>query len=170
VVAFTFDCSAANMPDVALTNQANNCPKDTMKNLGRISILGSIPLRAMLAVVFLVMSAAQPGLFANANAAGLHGDTGLSPGIENPVHEAGDHEHGHVHDASADHEGQEGGHHGSSTSAGKGCEVHCAPAHAVPVACPEIAPVISRCFPPAVATSLPLGEYAALIKPPQHLN
>jgi hypothetical protein len=129
-----------------------------------------MPLRAILAVVFLIMSALQPGLFVNANAAGIHGGAGLSLGVENTIHEAGDHEHGHGHDASVDHEGQKGGPHGSSTSADKGCEVHCAPAHAVPVACPEIAPVVSRCFPPAAATSLPLGEYAALIRPPKHLN
>lgn len=153
-----------------MTNQANNGPKGTMKDLGRISILGSIPLRAMLAVIFLVMSAVQPGLFANANAVGLHGDGGLSPGIENPVHDDSDHGHGHVHDASVDDEGQKGSHHGSGTSADKGCEVHCAPAHAVPVACPEIAPVVSRCFPPAAATTLPFGEYAALIRPPQNLK
>ena len=149
-----------------MTNQANNCPKSTMRYLGRISIVGNMPLRAMLAVVFLVMSAVQPGLFANANAAGIHGGAGLSLGIENLVHDAGDHGHGHVHDASVDDQGQKG----SKTSADKGCEVHCAPAHAVPVICPEIPPVVSRCFPPAVATSLPLGEYAALIRPPKHLN
>jgi hypothetical protein len=124
----------------------------------------------MLAVVFLVMSALQPGLFANANAAGLHGGAGLSLGIENPVHDASDHRHGHVHEAAVDDEGQKGSHHGSKTSTDKGCEVHCAPAQAVPVACPEIAPVVSRCFAPAVATILPLGEYAALIRPPRHLN
>jgi hypothetical protein len=129
-----------------------------------------MPLRAMLAVVFLVMSALQPGLFANANAVGLHSGAGLSFGIENPVHDAGDHRHGHVHGASVDDQGKKGSHHGSKTSADKGCEVHCAPAHAVPVECPEIAPVVSRCFPPAVATILPLGEYAALIRPPRHLS
>jgi hypothetical protein len=153
-----------------LTNQANNCPKSTMRYLGRISIVGNMPLRAMLAVVFLVMSALQPGLFANANAVGLHGGAGLSLAIENPVHDASDHHHGHAHKASVDDEGQKGSHHGSKTAADKGCEVHCAPAHAVPVECPDIAPVISRCFPPAVATILPLGEYAALVRPPRHPN
>lgn len=153
-----------------MTNHANNCPNETMKNLGRISILESIPLRALLAVIFLVMSAAQPGLFASANAVGLHGGAGLSLGIQNPVHDASDHGHGHFHDASLDEEGQKGGHHGSEKSADKSCEVHCAPGHAVPVTCPEIAPVVSRCFPPAVATILPLGEYAALIRPPQNLK
>jgi hypothetical protein len=153
-----------------LTNQANNRPKGTMRYLGRISILGNMPLRAVLAVVFLVMSALQPGLFANANAAALHGGAGLSLAIENPVHDASDHQHRHAHKASVDDEGQKGSHHGSKTAADKGCEVHCAPAHAVPVECPDIAPVISRCFPPAVATILPLGEYAALVRPPRHPN
>jgi hypothetical protein len=141
-----------------------------MRYLGRISIVENMRLRAMLAVVFLVMSALQPGLFAGANAAALHGDAGLSLGIEDTVQDASDHPHGHVHEASVDDEGQKGSHHGSKSSADKGCEVHCAPAHAVPVECPDIAPVVSRCFAPAVATILPLGEYAALIRPPKHPN
>jgi hypothetical protein len=141
-----------------------------MTNLGKISIAGAPPLRAVLAIVFLLMSAIQPALFANANAAGFHGDAGLRLSIESPVHDASDHQHGHVHEASVDGEGQKGSDHGSKTSADKGCEVHCAPAHAVPVACPDIEPVVARCFPPILATTLPLGEYAALIRPPRRLN
>jgi hypothetical protein len=120
----------------------------------------------MLAVVFLVMSALQPGLFATANATGFHGDAGMNLRAEAPAHDMGGHDHG----AMADDADMPNHHHGSKKSAGKSCEVHCAPAHAVPVDCPEIEHVVSRCFATVLAVALPLGEYAALIRPPRHLN
>lgn len=141
-----------------------------MLKFGKISIAGGPSLRAVLAIVFLLMSALQPGLFTNASAAGFHGNAGMSIDIETAGDDARGHDHGHVDETSVDGEGQRGSHHGSKTSADKGCEVHCAPAHAVPVACPDIEPLVARCFPPIVATILPLGEYAALIRPPRHLN
>jgi hypothetical protein len=155
---FTFGCTATNWAQVALTNQTNNCPKGTMRNLGRISIFGNIPLRAVLAVVFLVMSALQPGLFATANATGFHSDAGMNLPAEHHSHETGGHDHGAaVGDTDmSEHD------HGSKDSSEKSCEVHCAPAYAVPVDCPDLERVVSRCFAPVAATALPLGEYAAL--------
>ncbi|EHK55629.1 hypothetical protein [Allomesorhizobium alhagi] len=120
----------------------------------------------MLAVVFLAMSALQPGLFATANATGFHGDAGVNVGAEQPTHDMGDHDHG----AMADDTDTPNHHHGNKKSAEKSCEVHCAPAHAVPVECPEIEHAVSRCFASAVSLALPLGEYAELIRPPRHLH
>ncbi|MER8583098.1 hypothetical protein NKG95_31115 [Mesorhizobium sp. M1423] len=149
-----------------MTNQANNCPKGAMTNVGRISILGNIPLRAILAVVFLVMSALQPGLFATANATGFHSDAGMNLPAEDHSHEMGGHNHG----AAADDSDMSEHDHGTKNSSDKTCEVHCAPAHAVPVECPDLEHVVSRCFASVVAVTLPLGEYTALIRPPKHLN
>ncbi|MER9944040.1 hypothetical protein NKJ70_19125 [Mesorhizobium sp. M0092] len=137
-----------------------------MRKLGRISILGNIPLRAVLAVVFLVMSALQPGLFATANATGFHSDAGMNLPAEDHSHEMGGHNHG----AAADDSDMSEHDPGTKNSSDKTCEVHCAPAHAVPVECPELEHVVSRCFASVVAVTLPLGEYTALIRPPKHLN
>ncbi|RWO02279.1 hypothetical protein [Mesorhizobium sp.] len=122
----------------------------------------------MLAVVFLVMSALQPGLFAAANATGFHAGADLQAGVdlqaETPAHDMGH------HGATADDADTSEHHHGDKQSSDKRCEVHCAPAHAVPVDCPDLEHVVSRCFAPVVAVTLPLGEYTALIRPPKHLN
>lgn len=165
-VAFTFGCTAINWPEAALTNQANNCPKGSMMTFGRISILGIIPLPAVVAVVFLVLSALQPGLFATANATGFHSDAGMNLADEDHSHEMGGHDHG----AAADDSDMSEHDHGTKNSSEKSCEVHCAPAHAVPVDCPDIERVVSRCFAAAVSEASAGGEYPAHIRPPRHLN
>ena len=137
-----------------------------MRKLGRISILGNIPLRAVLAVVFLVMSALQPGLFATANATGFHSDAGMNIPVENHSHEMG----GHVHGAPADDVDMSEHDHGTTNSSEKSCEVHCAPAHAVPVDCPDLERVVSRCFVAVVTEASAGGEYTAHIRPPRHLS
>lgn len=137
-----------------------------MRNLGRISILGSIPLRAVLAVVFLLMSALQPGLFATANATGFHSDAGMNLPAEGHSHEMDGHDHG----AAADDSDMSEHDHGTKNSSEKSCEVHCAPAHAVPVDCPDLERVVSRCFAAVVAEASAGGEYTALIRPPRHLS
>ncbi|MER9330953.1 hypothetical protein [Mesorhizobium sp. M0488] len=149
-----------------LDKSAEHLWKGTMRTVGRIAILGSVPLRTLLAVVFLVMSALQPGLFATANATGFHASADLQ--AETPAHGMGHHgatandtdrsEHQHGDKQSADKQ-----------SADKSCEVHCAPANAVPVDCPELEHVVSRCFAPVIAVTLPLGEYKALIRPPRYV-
>ncbi|RWK56870.1 hypothetical protein [Mesorhizobium sp.] len=123
--------------------------------------MGNIPLRAMLAVVFLVMSTLQPGLFATANATGFH--AGVHVKAETPAHDMGH------HGATADDTDTSEHRHGDKQSSDKTCEVHCAPAHAVPVECPDLEHVVSRCFASVVAATLPLGEYAALIRPPKNI-
>jgi len=136
--------------------------------------VGRVPLRALLAVLFLLMSALQPGLYATANATGLHGNGGMNLRVEKQVQDTRDHDHHDHGDAAAgsDMKGHHGakGHHDGKKSAEKSCEVHCAPGQAVPVECPDIEPVLARCFALATAATLPLGEYTALIRPPRQLN
>jgi hypothetical protein len=163
--AFTFGCNVTNSPPAILTNQANNCPKGTMRNLGRISILGNMPLRAVLAVVFLVMSTLQPGLFAAANATGFHSDAGMNLAAEDHSHEMGGHQ-----SAAADDVDMPEHNHDTTNSSEKSCDVHCAPAHAVPVDCPDLERAVSRCFAAVLAEASAGGDYTAHIRPPRHLN
>jgi hypothetical protein len=134
-----------------------------MRKLGRISIARIVPLRAVLAVVFLVMSALQPGLFATANATGFHSDAAMNLPAEDHSHEMGGHNHGAAVDDSdmSEHD------HGTKNSNEESCEVHCAPAHAVPVECPDLPRVVSRCFAAVVADASAGGEYTAHIRPPR---
>ena len=136
-----------------------------MKCLGRISIARIASLRAMLAVVFLVMSSLQPGLFAGANATGFHSDSGVTLQVEKSHHDSGGHgDHNIADDKDVDEKHPDG-----EKSANDDCEVHCAPAHAVPVDCPDISRTASRCFAVTVAAVLPLGAYSTLIRPPKHI-
>ena len=139
-----------------------------MKNLGQITIAGIARLRAVLAVMFLVMSSLQPGLFASANATGFHGDSAATLQVEKSHHDSGGHV-GH-HNIAAEQDVDEKYPDGEKSAADDGdCEVHCAPAHAVPVDCPAIGRAASRCFAVSVATVLPLGSYSTLIRPPKHI-
>ncbi|QND64659.1 hypothetical protein HB777_12685 [Mesorhizobium loti] len=137
-----------------------------MKCLGRISIARIASLRAMLAVVFLVMSSLQPGLFASANTAGVHSDSGATLQVEKSHHDSGSDvgDHNIADESDVDEKHPDG-----EKSASDDCEVHCAPAHAVPVDCPGINRTASRCFAVIVATVLPLGAYSTLIRPPKHI-
>ena len=141
-----------------------------MKCLGRISIAGIAPLRAVLAVVFLVMSSLQPGLFATANATGFHSDSGVTLQVEKSPHDTGGHVGHHEDAAGAAETDADDKHPGGEKSADDSCEVHCAPAHAVPVDCPDLDRAVSRCFVADVTEALAGGEYTALIRPPRHLN
>ncbi|RWA75381.1 MAG: hypothetical protein EOQ28_09805 [Mesorhizobium sp.] len=137
-----------------------------MKSLGQITIAGIAQLRVMLAVVFLVLSCLQPGLFASANASGFHGDYEATLLVEKSHHDSAGHvgDHSSTAESDADEKRPDG-----EKSAGDDCEVHCAPAHAVPVECPQIVGAASRCFAVSVATVLPLGAYSTLIRPPKHI-
>jgi hypothetical protein len=136
-----------------------------MRNLGRISILGNVRLRAMIAVVFLLMSALQPGLFATANATGFHSDAGINLAAEEHSHEISG-----PKSAAADDMDMSGHDHGTKNSSEKSCDVHCAPAHAVPVDCPDLERAVSRCFATVATEASAGGDYTAHIRPPRHLN
>lgn len=132
--------------------------------------MGIAPLKAVLAIVFLLMSAFQPGLFATANATGFHGDTGMTLSIDEPAQDASGHVHGRHDKADASQSSSKPHHDGGKNSGDKSCEVHCAPAQAVPVDCPVFGHARASCFEVLSAAVLPLGEYAELIRPPRHLN
>ncbi len=136
-----------------------------MKCLGQISIARIASLCAMLAVVFLAFSSLQPSLFASANATGFRSDSGAMFEVEKSQHDSGDHE-----DTAAAETDFKMKHPDGKKSGDDDCEVHCAPAHAIPVDSPDLDRAVSRCFAAVVAEALAGGEYTAHIRPPRHLN
>jgi hypothetical protein len=170
----TFDCDRSRPHLRALTNRANTGPRGAMTNFGKFSIAGTAPLRAVLAVVFLLMSTLQPGLFATASAKGVHGDKATAILFHEEAASNGHgHDHGHeaaISPALSDQPDKKTNHHGGNNTADKSCEVHCAPSHAVPVYYPNIECQVARCFATVTASILPLGEYAELRRPPRSLN
>lgn len=132
---------------------------------------GPAARRMMLALAFLFLSALQPGMFAGANAQGLHAGTGISAGISFAEHD----KHAQHHGAVAEEPGQdvrEANRHDHSDYrfAEKGCEVHCAPVTTVPVECQASQRPVARCFGPVLVSVLADGEYAEFIRPPRDLN
>lgn len=138
-----------------------------MKNLGRISIAGIAPLRAVLAFVFLVMYSLQPGFFATANATGFHSGSAVMSLDDKSPHDTGGHVGDHKDATAAGGQDVNGQDPGDKDSADKSCEVHCVPLNAVPVGCQDIDRAVSRCFASVVAVVLPLKAYTTLIRPPQ---
>lgn len=136
-----------------------------MINFRRILTDRKGPLRALLAFALLVFSSLQPGMFAGADETGFHAEAAVVLNDLEPIQKSKSHDHRHVATSQDSH----GGNPDHRDGSGKNCEVHCAPCQAVPVDCPDIERVVARCFAPIVATALPLGEYAALIRPPRRL-
>ncbi len=138
--------------------------KASVLKIGKLRFVGIAPLRAALALVFLILTIVQPGLFASANAANLQVGAVIAQGFEAGDHKAEGRKNGH-HAAAESKDGNS--HHGGKMASDKGCEVHCAPANAVPVGCQGIASAVAQCFVPAIAAILLDGEYADLIRPPR---
>lgn len=133
-----------------------------MLNLRRIGWL-SMPLRAAFAIVFLVFSSVQPAMFA-----GSPTDS-MAMAAAVPAAQAADsHDHSGTHDHGTAHD-EDGASQQKHSPASKSCEVHCAPAYAMPVAYCDIAPNFASCFEPIAMDSLKAGEYAEHIRPPRRL-
>lgn len=124
-------------------------------------------LQAVVAVAFALLFAAQPGLFAFADASGMHETAMAGTSLDDPAPRV---EAGHSH-----HDAEMAGleddmafdHHGNSLTDDKSCEVHCAPAQAMPVDCPAMAAPLRDCFEPDRAASLPYGLSHEFIQPPR---
>lgn len=126
------------------------------------------PLRAVLACFFLLIAVLQPSFSATAGAVGFHGESQANAPLESAASELDD--HGNLHKAGASQSFSSIHDHAGSAPDEKSCEVHCAPAQAVPVELPVSTPVLSRCFGPAVLAVLQPGEHPALIRPPRNLG
>ena len=139
-----------------------------MFNLGFIPHSLQVPLRAALAILFLVMSVLQPGQFAF----GSHGNHG--PGV-NCADQPSEVDHHNQSDQSLkdahDHRNManiEGG--DKDTHSDDSCQLHCATAFAVPHSSSDTPILTVRGFvPAALEASVPLGEYHAPIRPPRTL-
>lgn len=125
------------------------------------------PLQAAIALVFLLMTSFQPGLFAMASTTGIErihvaaaDDHAAHDHAHAPAQHAGDDANG-VHGHAVKH------HHGSGKIADKSCEVSCAPAAAVLVDCPAINVATSHCYAAEVVSTGAPGEAVGLIRPPR---
>lgn len=136
-----------------------------MLNLRRIGWL-SMPLRAAFAIVFLVFSSVQPAMFAGSPTDSM----AMAMAAAMPAAQTADtHDHAATHDHGTSHD-EDGSSQQKHSSTSKSCEVHCAPAHAMPVAYCDIAPNFASCFEPIAMDSLKAGEYAEHIRPPRRLT
>ena len=136
-----------------------------MLNVGRMRLVGSAQLRVALAIVFFLVSSLQGTLFASA---GFVGQMNVNSAAHHQMvadAAAGVHQHGQTADAVAPAEK----HHGGKSMSDSSCEVHCAPASAIPVNSVDIAHAVARCFAQSVPAVLIDGNYAEFIRPPRHL-
>jgi hypothetical protein len=148
-----------------LTFPTNTCGKRGMR-IPRLKLARVVPLRAVLALVFVIVSSVQPALFASANVAGVRADNGIQLSSELRDDRAVDEtKHGAHSDAVADNEAAD--HHGSSTNNNTGCEVHCAPIHCVPVDHSGVFPPSIGCAPEINLVVLQPAEPAELKRPPR---
>jgi hypothetical protein len=129
----------------------------------RIKLAQILPLRAVLALAFIVLSSLQPGLFASANATGFHADNGIALSVQIRDHHATHTGHGDHAKSVAD---EQVDHHGSKAKDAS-CEVHCVPIHGVPASCADVFPPSVGCVPEETQLVLQPGEPAELKRPPR---
>jgi hypothetical protein len=129
--------------------------------IGRFQLAQFPPLRAVVALAFVVLSSLQPGLFGNANATGFHGSHGKVFSVQIRDHHAS--HAGHHHAKAADEQADQ---HDSNLK-DAGCEVHCAPIHGVPAGCSPVLPPSNGCVPEATLMVLQPGEPVELKRPPR---
>jgi hypothetical protein len=119
----------------------------------------------VIAFAFALLSAFQPGFFAMANAAGMHSER---PATEiATIHAEG---HGssavlHIHDGEEPHDPVAPG--SSGHGGDKGCEVHCTPAHAIPVACAQLPDPCAGGYDGEIRTAAAYGLTLEFIRPPR---
>ena len=145
-----------------------------MDYFGRNTMGRMVSLRAALALVFLLMSALQPGLFAGDNPTGFHSDSGMTPGGKEPATQAEAHRHAHGGSSTTDAAASEASatiHHQDGKSlSDQSCEVHCAPFSFVTVSCQHIERIVTgRLVPEIREAAIPLGEYNTPVRPPRTL-
>lgn len=134
---------------------------------GQSRLAGMVWLRAALALVLLAIISLQPGMVAMAKSA-MHPDAVSEVVVAADAHsQQGDgHEHGCNSAVEDDETGTES-HHGDPQTADVCCDVHCAPAHAVPVAFPPFPQLSSGVLAVTVSSALMPGETSELIRPPR---
>jgi hypothetical protein len=148
-----------------LTFPTNNCGKRGMR-IPRLKLARIVPLNAVFALVYVLLSSVQPGLFASANATGFHADNGIALSSEVRDDRAAEDTKHDVHsDAVADSEAAD--HHGSSANDNTSCEVHCAPIHCVAVDHSGVFPPSIGCPPEINLVVLQPGDPAELKRPPR---
>lgn len=137
-----------------------------MSRIGRLSARGTA-LRAVLAVAFVALFALQPGLFAVANASGMHDPVAVEASSGERDHHASSHGADHHAHALANDQATDFDHHGARKTGDKSCEVHCAPAQAMLVEFAALPQPLRGCFGRAAEEALICGVTPEFIKPPR---
>lgn len=135
-----------------------------MLKVKRLRLIGSTHLRVALALVFFLVSSLQGTLFASAGSFGMI--AAKSSAHHEMVAAASDR---HLHDQTADAAAHDQWYRDGKPMSDKGCEVHCAPANAMPVNPVDIVHAVARCFEQSVPAVLADGNYVEFIRPPRQL-
>jgi hypothetical protein len=142
-----------------------------LKSMNKSLGVAAAPFRVALAFVVLFVFAIQPVSYTQFGTSQVSGtkSSALSGHIG---HMSQDEHHAAAHRHKGIDSHKDSPEHGSDPDyklAETCCDVQCSPVHAVPVVCPEIVVSLDRGFEPMPATSLPLGEYGAAVRPPRTL-
>lgn len=132
-------------------------------SIRRYTIARTAPLRAALLLVFVILSAVHPGLFASASATGLHSDMRMAMASDTGDHHSAD--AGHLtHLKSMDDKASS---HHSSSADNTSCEVHCTPLQGVAADCLPVFPPFVGCVPQVTQVVLQPMEPTELKRPPR---
>jgi hypothetical protein len=133
--------------------------KDSIRHGG---VRGAV-VRALFAVVMLVVASLQPGMVAMAKSAMHPAQTETLQQIEDHDHEAAHGEHAVEQPSSAN----DARHHGGTTTADLCCDMHCMPATGVPPCWSDLAHPPAGAFGRVASGALTPGETHGLIRPPR---
>ena len=141
-------------PDEALS-------EGLMRQTGWIAVLLRVPLSAALAVAFLAMTLAQPGVHAMAKAGAVVGASESSHATHiaskaEDAHHGGDHQHANNSGA------------GSGDNSDPLCDIQCAPVSVMPVDGFGICGAVARCHGVLSFSKLADREPIGLTRPPKN--
>ena len=124
-------------------------------------VMGAV-VRALFAVVMLVVASLQPGMVAMAKSA-MHPAQTETQQIEDHDHDAAHGDHAVEQLSSAN----DASHHGGTTTADLCCDMHCMPATGVPPCWSDLAHPPAGAFGRVASGALTPGETHGLIRPPR---
>lgn len=132
-----------------------------MRQTGWIAVLLRVPLCAALAVAFLAMTLAQPGVHAMANA-------GAVAGASESAHAMHSASNAEVPRHGGNHQHADGGSASSGDSSGPLCDIQCAPVSVVPVNGFGLCCAVARCHGVLAFSKLADREPIGLTRPPKN--
>ncbi len=131
-----------------------------MKDSGRHRGIGSALVRALFAVVLLLVASLQPGMVAMAKAAMHSAQSQTAQEIE-------PHDHDVAHASHEASPASDLNHHGDASTADLCCDMHCMPSTGVPPCWSDLAHPPAGAFGRVASGGLTPGETHELIRPPR---